>query len=423
MENSMYGETCCYDYCDSNPNNGTQFCIHNRTTCLNNKYKPMRPSCSTSMEQTDPGYYYFSPPAACTSGADLTSPSTSLLSMFVLVISVPTLVNMSTAMLPLISSSLIILSMLKLQLKSILKSLLSCLLSCSPPPCLLNLSSWLRLLFVSCLTFVISCLFCLLRILATLLLLMVVVLYPTLNEFNLIKSKHLNYYGILLNVSFNSIVRILHKFTHFFLFIKSLPRNFYKLTFYFFSLSFDCYFESLILLTPPKFNMIRFPSIIRTDRDPPDGAMLLLVTLSKMINIKTSQLILTLTNVKNNLLLNNKNNLVLVLIKLFLILINFLLEIAVIILLKLCYYLSFNCLNKIKLKKLYEKQFVINLLFYLINLSQHYCFLSSNFKYYYNYNYYLLFNLSVSLLLLCRYDYQLLFIMNIFIIEYNYSFR
>ncbi|KAI5714094.1 hypothetical protein M8J76_010836 [Diaphorina citri] len=104
MENSMYGETCCYDYCDSNPNNGTQFCIHNRTTCLNNKYKPMRPSCSTSMEQTDPGYYYFSPPAACTSGADLTSPSTSLLSMFVLVISVPTLVNMSTAMLPLISS-------------------------------------------------------------------------------------------------------------------------------------------------------------------------------------------------------------------------------------------------------------------------------------------------------------------------------
>ncbi|XP_026681860.1 uncharacterized protein LOC103512642 [Diaphorina citri] len=296
MENSMYGETCCYDYCDSNPNNGTQFCIHNRTTCLNNKYKPMRPSCSTSMEQTDPGYYYFSPPAACTSGADLTSPSTSLLSMFVLVISVPTLVNMSTAMLPLISSSLIILSMLKLQLKSILKSLLSCLLSCSPPPCLLNLSSWLRLLFVSCLTFVISCLFCLLRILATLLLLMVVVLYPTLNEFNLIKSKHLNYYGILLNVSFNSIVRILHKFTHFFLFIKSLPRNFYKLTFYFFSLSFDCYFKSLILLTPPKFNMIRFPSIIRTDRDPPDGAMLLLVTLSKMINIKTSQLILTLTN-------------------------------------------------------------------------------------------------------------------------------
>lgn len=407
----MYGESCCYDYCDSNPQNRSQFCIRNRTDCLNNKYKPTRPSCMSQGEQTD-GYYYFSPPAACTSGSQQFTPIS--LPIYVLVISVPTLVNLSAAMLSMISSSLLIFSMLKLQLKSILKSLLSCLLNCSP--CLLLLStslltSWLRLLFVSCLTFVINCLFSLLRIATALSIVTGVLLYPKLKCLNIIKPMRVYYCGILLNVSFNSIVRTMHKLKQFLSLIRCLPRNFHKFTFLLFTLTVYYNFQilkSLKLLTPLKFSMVQF----RTDAPHRE-----VVVLSNILHEEYSKLILT--NVKSNLLLNN--NLVVVLIKLFLKVINFLLEIAVIILLKLCYNLSSLCLSKIKLKKLYEKQFVINLLLYLINLSQHYCFLSSNFKYYY-YDYYLL-NIALSLLLLCRYNYPLLFTMNIFVIEYDYSFR
>lgn len=173
--------------------------------------------------------------------------------------------------------------------------------------------------------------------------------------------------------------------------------------------------------------MIRYRWSQRTDSNSSYGETLFLDKLSRIRKLNKSELILTFTNVKSNVLIIHKHNLVLVVINLFLILINFLLERAVIVLLKLCYSLNFDCLNKIKLKKLYEKQFVINLLFTLINLSQHYCFLSGSVNYYYDKYYYLLFKIILSLLLLCRYNnYQLLFTMNIFTTEYelcDYSFR
>uniref|UniRef100_A0A8D8V4X3 Transmembrane protein FAM155B n=2 Tax=Cacopsylla melanoneura TaxID=428564 RepID=A0A8D8V4X3_9HEMI len=402
MENAMYGEKCCYDYCDFNPhqNLSSGFCIHNRTDCLTNKYKAT--SCH-SAHNTD-GYYYFSPPAPFTSGCSSSSLQCVSMSMFVLVISVPTLVKTT---LHTLLSSLILLSVLK----SILKSLLSCLL---PSPSLLL--SRLRLL----LAFVINCLFVLLRIAARTVVMLappsVVIHLPLKCHLRVVKP-NLYYYGILLNVSFNSIVRISHRLKrHFFSLFRCLPRNFNKFTFLLFTLSFYYNFHILKCLNFLKPSGLRTDSSHRT------------LTLSESTDtLKPTSLrndsedaLNSETNVKSNLL--NKHTLVVALIQLFLKVINFLLERAVIILLKLCYYLSFLFLNKIKLKKLYEKQFVINLLLYLINLSQHYCFLSSNFKYYY-YDYYLLFNLIVSLLLLCRYYQLLLFTMNIFIIEYNYSFR
>lgn len=415
MEHSMYGESCCYDYCDAAPSsqryNGSHFCIRNRTSCLQQKH--MTPHC-TPVEQTDSGYYYFSPPAAHTSGS--TSPSPSLLSMFVLVISVPTILNLSSALLPMLSSSLLTLSMLKLQLKSILKSLLSCLL---PSPCLLL--SRLRLLLVTCSIFVISCSFCILRIASRNVTRLMVVSCPTLSLLS--KSTHMCYDGVLLNVSFKSIVQMLRPFS----LIESLPRFFYKLIFTLFQLFSRFCLHFSRFLTSLTFNIIRYRWSQRTDSNSSYGETLFLDKLSRIRKLNKSELILTFTNVKSNVLIIHKHNLVLVVINLFLILINFLLERAVIVLLKLCYSLNFDCLNKIKLKKLYEKQFVINLLFTLINLSQHYCFLSGSVNYYYDKYYYLLFKIILSLLLLCRYNnYQLLFTMNIFTTEYelcDYSFR